>query len=565
MRLQRFTMLTVIAVVISVGIRVGRAQKPADNDAVLKYMAADTEAANRRTQTTGSENIDECECLGQAPVCPARFSPDEQLPPGALTRLRTGQSREGAGITSLAFSLDGKLLASGSTESNLRVWEVASRKERFKITECGAGGVAFSPDGKFIVSTGEGTEATICLWDVVTGKERRHWAVAPGPRPKEAVPLCIAFSPNGSLLAYGCVDATCRVVDVTSGKEVHQFFHPPFSVCSIAFSPDGKLLAAGNHHKDIRLWDVTTGELVAIFAGHEGGVLSLAFSYDGRRLVSGSFDRTIRIWQVPTGTQCVVFRGHEGAVNAVTFSGDGKMLVSGSRDNTVRLWEVATGKERRRFIGHTAQVMSVAYSPDQKTVATGSYDTTILLWAARVSIKANRRPTENPTRQQLDALWRDLGGDPPHAFDAMCLLETVPAKSVPFFQEHLPPIVEVDRARLSQLIANLDDDLFETREEATRELEKLAYVVEPELRKALAVSTSPEMRLRLQLLLNRLIGPGCVGHCQGLRSIEVLEHIGTPEAQRLLKLVTKSPLTTRFSAEAQAALERLSKNAPLVP
>jgi hypothetical protein len=481
--------------------------------------------------------------------------------------LTTGGFRDGAGITSLAFSPDGKLLASGSTEAKLRVWEVATGKELFQIRRAGSGGIAFAPDGKLLASAEfEGTKAIIHLLDVATGKERSRFVVPSGPRRRgEEWPLCFAFSPDGKLLSCGCVDATARIFEVATGKELQQLLHPPFSVCSVAFSPDGKILASGTHYLHVRLWDAATGKLLTELKGHGGGVLSLAFSQDGRSLVSASYDRTIRLWQVPTGAQLLLFRGHDGPVDAVAFSADGKMVVSGSSDSTVRLWEVATAKERRCLVGHQAKIMSLAFSPDSRTFATGSYDTTILLWEARVPIKKDHGVGANITGQQLEALWSDLAGDAPRAFDAMCLLATAPKQAIALLQERLPPILALDGARLSQLIGNLDSELFQTREQATRELEKLAYLVEPELRKVLSARPSPEMRSRLEQLLERLNGPVPAAHWRALRALEVLENIGTPEAERLLQTLANGPLMTRFTLESRAALHRLSRRLGTMP
>jgi WD40 repeat protein len=517
----------------------------------------------RLVRLLGSEKFEERE---KAAKEQGKENAKQQLPVGALTRLTTGNIRDGAGITSLAFSPDGKLLASGSTEARLRLWDLATGKIVFQVTGAGTGGVAFSPDGKLLASAqSEGKKGTIRVWEVATGKELCRFVLSPGPRRGEEQPLCLAFSPDGKFLACGCVDATARILEADSGKEVQQFYHPPFSVCSIAFSPDGKVLASGTHYLTIRLWDAGTGKLLADIKGHRGGAFSLAFSEDGRRLASASFDNTIRVWQVPTGAPLRVCQGHDDAVAAVAFSADGKMLFSGGRDNTVRLWEAETGKERRCVVGHGAQVMSLALSPDRKTFASGSYDTTIVLWDATIPMDKDYEGRRKFTDQQLQRLWADLAGDAPRAFEAMCVLRTVPGQAVPLLRERLPASLAVDQARLHQLVANLDSEFFETRENATKELEKLAFVVEPELRKTMTGAASPEVRSRLAQMLDRLNGTPPATHWRALRALELLEHIGTPDAARILKMIAETPLITRFTLESQAALRRLSRKLHVVP
>ena len=228
-------------------------------------------------------------------------------------------------------------------------------------------GVAFSPDGK-LLAAGSG-DNMVMLWDAASGKEVRTLAATSSVG-------SVAFSPDGKLLAAGSGDNTLILWDVASGQEVRTLTATS-TVGSVAFSLDGKLLASGSWDKStVTLWDVASGQEVRTLTGHTGGVDSVvAFSPDGQLLASGSWDNsTMTLREVATGQEINTFNGHNGGVYSVAFSPDGKLLASGSNDKTVKLWDVASGQEVGTLKGYTGRVSSVAFSPDGKLLAAGSGD-----------------------------------------------------------------------------------------------------------------------------------------------------------------------------------------------
>lgn len=289
-----------------------------------------------------------------------------------------------ASIFSVAFSPDGKLIATGDESGQAYLWQVANSQKLFsykghiRVIRS----IAFSPDGQ-ILATGS-DDSLIKFWhindDKYDGKcfkvlsQHKHWIQS------------IAFSPDGKILASASSDNTIKLWDVSTGECQLSLTGHSVYLQAVAFSPDGKLLASSSSDRSIRFWDIHNGNCLNILIQHEHPVYTIAFSPDGQILASGSGDKTIKLWDIQdiNNISCLaVLAEHKNSVSSVIFSPDGKQIASGSYDRTIKLWDIQDLNNIQCLItwrGHTNWVRSIAFSPDGQTLVSGSTDQTVKLW-----------------------------------------------------------------------------------------------------------------------------------------------------------------------------------------
>jgi WD40 repeat protein len=330
-----------------------------------------------------------------------------------LWRLAHGDRLTLAGQTGpvncVAVSHNGKLIAAGSVDRSVFLWDAATGAVKGKLlgTTRSIAGLTFSPDGATLAVGSQ--NGTVALWDVATQK-----ALPPGFSTGTDPVLCVAFTPDGGTLAAGTSGGTLKLWDVKTRQQNHSFTAHKTGVQALAFSHDGKTLATGGRDANVLLWDAATGEQRRNFtgqkadvtavafspddqtlaaAGRDGAVwlwdlgreqrpgrsfyaqrtdvLALTFTADGTGLVTAGNDRLVKVSDTATGQERAVIKGHEGAVTCLALADEGKVLVTGGQDKKVKVWDLAGVGDRTVLPRQSGAALCVGWSPDGKTLACG--------------------------------------------------------------------------------------------------------------------------------------------------------------------------------------------------
>jgi WD40 repeat protein len=316
-------------------------------------------------------------------------------------------------VFEVAFKSDGTKLISAAQDASVKLWDLTSQagvrtleleaSSEASPAPAGAagspastgvrwvGGVAFAPSGRELAAGG--TERTVALWEVATGRLKRTlrapWGAA----------IALAYTRDGSRLAVAGTDRTVRIWNVGAGGEPVVLSDLREGVASVAFAADGKMVATGGGDcphvlqepmdkvpslegkaRTIHLWDTTTGKMIRSLGGHIGSIHGIAFSPDGTLLASAGADGDVRLWDVATGEVKTLLRGHRGAVFCVAFGPDGKTLAAAGSDHTIRAWDVASGRLIHELAGHANWVFGVAFSRDGMRLASAGADQTVRIW-----------------------------------------------------------------------------------------------------------------------------------------------------------------------------------------
>lgn len=351
----------------------------------------------------------------------------DPLPQGAIARFGTIRLRHGTNVSALAFSPDGKTLATGGHDGFVRLWSTGTGLEsrRLKTGSKDVHGVAFSPDGALLVAAGY---ESLHVWELASS--RLIWS---GEKPAFQVMSSLTFSPDGRMLSGASWHREVRVWDARTGKLVHNLPGHSKVIQSVAFSPDGAILASASEDRTVRIWDLATGKQrltlkvpneyttprTGLAFSPDGTTLTLACSLtinrwntatgehlfqvdrendrktgwgyhlalspDGTFLASASEDNEdhkVRIFDQKTGREKLVLAGHAWKLSAIALSPDGRMLATASSDRSVRLWDLDRGQEVSvtAGLGHHGSVNGISFLPDGKTLVSTSDDGTLGVW-----------------------------------------------------------------------------------------------------------------------------------------------------------------------------------------
>jgi len=282
-------------------------------------------------------------------------------------------------VNHVAFSPDGKRIVTAGGNGSAQVWDVQSGKPTCppliddSLDKFGSiSNAVFSNDGRKIVTT---RSHNARVWDAITGKP-----LTPQLKHQGSVEYAV-FSPDSQYVVTTSMGKTARIWNATTGVAVAPPLEHDGTVHHASFSPDGMRVVTASSDKTAKVWNATNGQLITTFAKHKDTVWQATFSCDGRLIVTASVDHTARLWYSDTGQMASTFH-HRDRVRTALFSPDGSKVVTASYDNSARVWDAANGQAISIPMKHANFVVHASFSPDGRYIMTASNDKTVRLWNA---------------------------------------------------------------------------------------------------------------------------------------------------------------------------------------
>jgi len=515
-------------------------------------------------------------------------------------------------IRSLALTPDSKQVIS-MADNTIRLWDVMTGRQIRVVahTPHGGSGLSITRDGQAVLSGGY---TRLRLNELATGKELQSFPLDENPeklpRPESFLPghssQHVGVSTDGRTAvsvssqprqirpnAFGAVNVV-DVWDIASGKAVSRrelgYSHevnflglaPGVRTLGISVSslPPPQALQEkiprdeSNTHQ-ILIQGVLTGRNIVSLPQPDNYSHDHAFSPDARTLVTTTNTvkhtaqgseigaATFHFWELATGKERFAFQVTDTSryygFGQVAFLPGARILATIRHEGAIQLWDAVTGKELFRRTGSDSHVSALAFSHDEKFLVTGHQDSTILVWDLSTAKKPERLIGGQPSKDQLEAWWSDLAGaDAAKAYRAIRCLAEVPQQAVPLFRDRVHVAKTVPEKEVNRLITDLDSGEFAKREAASRQLSDLGEQIEPFLEAALRTKPTGEQRRRIEQLLTAVLTVRSPEQLRSLRAIEALEHIGNPEAGKILESLAKGPPASRQTREAQDSLDRLA-------
>jgi WD40 repeat protein len=480
----------------------------------------------------------------------------------------------------VAFLPDGKTVATVSRFSregdsppprpdwSLRLWDAPTGKQGHVEKAPQEGRIyrtEFSYDGTRLVTVRD--DGRLLVWDVAEGRVIGQWEAPSrdvGSNNIRSIALnfsSLAIAADGKTVATVGEREILRVWNAKTGEELLKKKLGTIDVANCLFSPDGKVLAVLAETDDrqaVLLLDAVDGQEIRrfpLFYKHALG--RLAFSADGKELAVVTIDKVF-VAEVASGKLRVEGTELASFSRGVALSPDGQILATAGADGVIRLWMAGAEKPISSLTGHIDEVDSLAFSPDGRMLASGGDGNVAYVWDVADILRGKFPGSVELGQKEFEVFWGDLASeDAAKAYKARNTLIAGAAQSVPWLQEKAKAFPPTDLSHLAESVKNLDSDAFETRMKAVDDLVHLGVWAGPTVRKAVdPESASESARGLAKGILDKLTSPP-PEYLREVRTLEVLEHIGTPEAQKALEKIAEGKGPRQD--EARACVERLRK------